>query len=78
VKDLEHEINSRAGEYLLIWETSSGVLTRMGFFRSVFSWVKPFPRSEFPALESSFLIDDHKRNAGAPSSTQRNEANGTA
>lgn len=55
VKELEHEINSRAGEHLLIWETLSGVLTRMGLIRSFFSRVKPLPRSKLPPLDRSYL-----------------------
>ena len=55
LKGLEHEINSRAGEHLLTWETLSGVLTRMGLIRSFFCKVDPFPRSELPPLDPSYL-----------------------
>jgi prepilin signal peptidase PulO-like enzyme (type II secretory pathway) len=61
VKDLEHEINSRAGESLLVWETLSGVLTRMGLIRSFFSFVKPLPRSKLPALDPSYLDKEAER-----------------
>jgi hypothetical protein len=61
VKDLEHEINSRAGEHLLVWEHLSGVVTRMGLIRSFFSPVKPFPRSALPPLDRSYLERDSAR-----------------
>lgn len=62
IKELEHEINSRAGEHLLIWETLSGVLTRMGIIRSYFSRAKSLPRSELPPLDPSYL----QRSANRP------------
>ncbi|MEA2416769.1 MAG: hypothetical protein QOI58_3426 [Thermoanaerobaculia bacterium] len=53
VKSLEHEINSRAGEHLLIWETLSGVATRKGgVVASFFSSAKTLPRSELPPLQA--------------------------
>jgi len=55
VKELEHEINSRAGEHLLIWESLSGALTRMGLIRSFFSRIEPLPRAELRDLDSSYL-----------------------
>jgi|GEM_PF-1196471 len=65
VKALEHEINSRAGEHLLIWETLSGVATRkgMGIERSFFCNVKPLPRSALPPLQASFLVRDAEHHA---------------
>ena len=61
VKELEREINSRAGEHLLVWETLSGVLTRMGLIRSFFSRVKTLQRSQLPPLDSTYLENDSKR-----------------
>jgi len=55
VKELEHEIDSRAGEHLLVWESLSGVLTRTGLLKSFFSMVKPLPRSKLPPLDSIYL-----------------------
>ncbi|MGH6769770.1 MAG: hypothetical protein ACRECO_12215 [Xanthobacteraceae bacterium] len=40
IKEIEHEVNSRAGEHLLIWETLGGVATRMSLTRSFLSMVK--------------------------------------
>lgn len=61
VKELEHEINSRAGEHLLTWETLAGVMTRMGLIRSFFSRVKPYPRDHLPSLERSYLEKEARR-----------------
>ena len=61
VKALEHEINSRAGEHLLIWETLSGPLTRMGLIRGFFSRVKSAPRSKLPPLDPAYLAKEDKR-----------------
>jgi hypothetical protein len=55
VKELEHEINSRADEHLLVWETLSGVLTRMGIVKSYFSRLNTLPRAELPTLDPSYL-----------------------
>lgn len=61
VKALELEINSRAGEHLLIWESLSGVATRMGIIRSFFCNVKPLPRSQLPPLQASYLVENAER-----------------
>jgi MFS family permease len=53
-KQLEHEVNCRAGEHLLVWETLSGVLTKMGLIRSFFSMATPSSRSELPPLDPSY------------------------
>lgn len=66
VKDLEHEINSRAGEHLLVWETLAGVMTRMGLIRSFFSRVKPYSRSQLPPLDSSYILKDAQVRDGRP------------
>jgi hypothetical protein len=58
---IEHEVNSRAGEHLLVWETLSGVLSRMNLIRSFFSMIKPLPRSRLPALDSSYLQEEAAR-----------------
>ena len=55
VKELELEINSRAGEHLLIWETLSGLMTRAKLIKSFFNRMDSLPRSELPPLNSSFL-----------------------
>ena len=55
IKEIEHEINSRAGEHLLMYETLSGALTRMGLFKSFFSRIEPLPRHELPPLDPSYL-----------------------
>jgi hypothetical protein len=57
-KEIEREINSRAGEHLMVWETLSGVVTRAGAVRGFFRLVKPLPRSELPLLDSSYLKND--------------------
>lgn len=50
IKELEHEINSRAGEHLLVWERLWGA-ARMGFFPWIFSRIEPLPRSTLPPLD---------------------------
>jgi hypothetical protein len=59
IKELEYEINSRAGEHLLVWETLSGVVTRMSVTKSFFSPIKSFPRSKLPPLDQSYLLPDN-------------------
>src|ERR1043166_9223517 len=54
VKQLEHEVNCRAGDYLLVWEMLSGVLTKRGIIPSFFSMMRPSSRSELPPLDSSY------------------------
>ncbi len=55
LKEIEHEVNSRAGEHLLVWETLSGILTRAGPTMGFFSLVQPLPRSELPPLDPTYL-----------------------
>jgi hypothetical protein len=55
LKSIEREVNSRAGEHLLVWETLSGILTSAGRARRFFSLIPPVPRSTFPALDPSYL-----------------------
>ncbi|HEX3531746.1 MAG TPA: hypothetical protein VH988_32195 [Thermoanaerobaculia bacterium] len=62
VKALEHEINSRAGEHLLIWETLSGAVTRKGgIIASFFSTIKPFPHSKLTPLQDLYSDGKEKR-----------------
>jgi hypothetical protein len=65
LRNLEHEINSRAGEHLLVWETLSGALTRgTGLFRSYFSKVEPLPRCKLPTLDTSYLVREARQTSG--------------
>ena len=52
VKELEHEINSRAGEHLLVWETLAGVMSRMCLIQSFFSKVEPRSEEHTSELQS--------------------------
>ncbi len=54
IKELEHEINSRAGEHLLVWERLYGA-ARMSFLAGLFSRIEPLPRSSLPPLDSKYL-----------------------
>jgi hypothetical protein len=58
IKELEHEVNSRAGESLLVWETLGGVVTRMGLLESLISPIKTLPRSDLPPLDPTYLERD--------------------
>jgi hypothetical protein len=58
VKEIEYEVNSRAGEHLLIWETLGGVVTRMSLTTSFISMVRTLPRSELPPLDPKYLERD--------------------
>jgi hypothetical protein len=58
IKELEHEVNSRAGESLLVWETLGSVVTRMGLAESLFRTIKTLPRSELPPLDPIYLERD--------------------
>ena len=58
VKDIEYEVNSRAGEHLLVWETLGGVVTRMSLTKSFISMVRTLPRSELPPLDTKYLERD--------------------
>jgi hypothetical protein len=55
LKALEHEINSRAGEHLLVWETLSGIVTRAGILLGFFRLAKPLDRSQLPPLDPTYL-----------------------
>lgn len=57
-REIEHEINSRAGEHLMVWETLSGVVTRAGSLTGFFSLIKPLPRSQLPPLDPTYLRND--------------------
>jgi hypothetical protein len=51
LRDIEIEVNSRAGEHLLVWETLSGAVTRMGIWRPFVDRTKTLPRSQLPPLD---------------------------
>jgi hypothetical protein len=59
VRDLEHQINSRAGEHLLTHERLSGA-GRMSFLRGLFSKIERLPRSELPPLDPSYRPKNSK------------------
>jgi hypothetical protein len=54
VRDLEHEINSRAGEHLLSHERLSGAAGRMGFLSGLFDKIERLPKSSLPPLDPSY------------------------
>ncbi len=54
LRDIELEVNSRAGEHLLVWELSSAV-TRMGIWRAFIDRTKTLPRSQVPPLDPAYL-----------------------
>ena len=55
LKEIEHEVNSRAGEHLLVWETLSGVFTRMRPWQSFLRPAATLPREFLPALDATYL-----------------------
>lgn len=55
LKGLEHEINSRAGEHLLVWETQYGIYNKFSLIQSYFRGRPRVPRDQFPPLDSSYL-----------------------
>ncbi len=57
VKEIEHEINSRAGEHLLVWESLQGVMSRMGLVRSYFSRISAASRDELPPLDPRYIAN---------------------
>jgi hypothetical protein len=50
LQELEHEVNSRAGAHLLVWERLFAPGAR-GQVSAVFTGVRPLPRSSLPPLE---------------------------
>ena len=66
LKDIEHEVNSRAGEHLLVWETLGGVVTRMSLLRSFVSPIKTFTRSQLPPLDPAYLQREAAQKNGCP------------
>lgn len=52
-KEIEHEINSRAGEHLMVWERLFGA-ARVPFLAGLFSRIRPLPRSALPPLDPSY------------------------
>jgi hypothetical protein len=55
LKEIEHKVNSRAGEHLLAWETLCEVLTKAGLFLSFFSVLPTWSRDKLPPLDSRYL-----------------------
>jgi hypothetical protein len=53
LKELEYEINSRAREYLLVWETLWGA-AQMNYFLGLFNQLDPLPRSALLPLDRSY------------------------
>jgi uncharacterized membrane protein YbhN (UPF0104 family) len=58
IKDIEAEVNSRAGEHLLVWETLGGVVTRQNLWLSFVSPVKMDTRASLRPLDRSYLERD--------------------
>ncbi|MGH6670817.1 MAG: hypothetical protein ACRECV_02440 [Xanthobacteraceae bacterium] len=58
-KEIEHEVNSRAGQHLLVWERLFGA-ARMGFLPGLVSHIRPLPRSILPKLDTSYWDEDKK------------------
>lgn len=58
VADIECEVNSRAGEHLLIWENLGGVGGRVNLVISFFSMVKTLPRCKLQPLDRTYLDRD--------------------
>jgi hypothetical protein len=56
--EIEHEVNSRAGEHLLIWEKLGGVTGQTSLTWSFITMVRTLPRSKLPALDSNYLKRD--------------------
>jgi hypothetical protein len=54
VRELENEINSRAGEQLLVWETLWGP-ARVSLNRSLFADLTPSPRSSLRPLNPVYI-----------------------
>ena len=54
LREIEHEVNSRAGERLLIWETAAGA-GRMSFWRSLISRVPITAREKLPSLDPKYI-----------------------
>jgi len=52
-REIEHEVNSRAGEHLLVWERLFGP-ANMSFLAGLVSPIRPLPRSSLPPLDPSF------------------------
>jgi hypothetical protein len=61
LREIEHEVNSRAGEQLLVWERLGGVTGQMSLARSFIAMVRTAPRSELPPLDPKYLGRDAAR-----------------
>jgi hypothetical protein len=53
LRELEHEINSRAGQHLLVWERLSGAANK-GFLEGIPSKNETLPKSKLPPLDPSY------------------------
>jgi len=61
LKKMEHEINSRAGEHLLVWETQYGIYNKFSLVQSYFRGRPRIPRDQFQKLDSSYLAKPNQR-----------------
>jgi len=52
-KEIEHEVNSRTGEYLMVWEQLFGA-ARLPYLAGIFSSLQPLPRNTLPPLDESY------------------------
>jgi hypothetical protein len=60
LKEIEHEVNSRVGFHLLVWERLYGA-ARMSFLAGLLSRIKPLPRESLPDLDTSY--DDEEKHS---------------
>jgi hypothetical protein len=63
IRQIEHEINSRAGEHLLVWEQIWGG-ARKGLAKLPLGTITVGDRSELPPLDPSYL--ERERSSGQP------------
>jgi hypothetical protein len=56
LKQLEHEINSRAGESLLVWETLGDAINSAGMLRGFLTRVETLDRSKLDRLDPKYLL----------------------
>jgi hypothetical protein len=65
---IEHEVNSRAGEHLIEWETLwGGNPKNVSAFTFLFGKVGPRPRSELPKLDPIYLEREAAAKEGSSS-----------
>ena len=58
LRELEHEINNRAGEHLLVWETIWGA-AKFRWFSIIFGRPGASDRSHLPGLDSEHVDEPH-------------------